>query len=69
MAAWSELEHDMFLYQKDNAMYVGLSMARKHPFHGYVEPVTGFFGSLAYLVRKTRISFRELNSMVVFYTN
>jgi hypothetical protein len=59
MAAWSQVEHDVFLYAKTTAVYAGGYM-KKVEFHGYVEPVPEYYAALAALVHYTRTTFEEL---------
>lgn len=59
MAAWSQIEHDVFLYAKDTAVYSGMYM-KKVEFHGYVEPVPEYYAALAALVHYTRTTFEGL---------
>ncbi|MHB8874652.1 MAG: RluA family pseudouridine synthase [Myxococcaceae bacterium] len=54
MGAWSEMEHDLSLYAKDTAYYLGM-YERDERFHGYVEPVPAFFVELGALVARTRV--------------
>ena len=59
MAAWSEIEHDLFLYMKDNAVYCG-EYETAEGFHGYVEPVPDYYAALASLVGRTRATFEKM---------
>jgi hypothetical protein len=59
MAAWSQIEHDVFLYAKTTAVAGGMYM-KKIEFHGYVEPVPEYYEALAALVHYTRTTFEEL---------
>ena len=59
MAGWSEVEHDTFLYAKDNTLYL-CAMMDEHRFAGYVEPVPEFYAALASLVHRTCTAFDEL---------
>ena len=53
LGAWSQIEHDVFLYAKDTAHYLG-HYRRPERFHGYVEPVPEYYAALATLVARTR---------------
>jgi hypothetical protein len=59
MAAWSQVEHDTFLYAKDNAYYMGI-YDKEVKFPGYVEPVPAYYAALTTLVHRTRTAFEEL---------
>ena len=59
MGAWSELEHDLCLYLKDNTMYACEGMDLPG-FHGYVEPVPRYYAALAALTVRTRKAFDQL---------
>ena len=59
MAAWSQIEHDVFLYAKDTSVAGGIYM-KQVEFHGYVEPVPEYYAALAELVHYTRKTFEEL---------
>lgn len=59
MAAWSQIEHDVFLYAKDTSV-AGGGYIKKIEFHGYVEPLPEYYEALAALVRYTRTTFEEL---------
>ena len=59
MAAWSQVEHDVFLYAKDTSVFLG-GYIKKVEFHGYVEPVPEYYAALAALVHLTRTTFEEL---------
>ena len=61
LGAWSQVEHDVFLYAKDTAYYLGL-YGRDVRFHGYVEPVPEYYAALATLVARTRTVFEDLNA-------
>lgn len=60
MAAWSEIEHDVYLYAKDNAVGGGVSFPPPD-FGGYVEPVPHFYADLAALVHRTRTILEALD--------
>jgi len=59
MAAWSQIEHAVYLYAKDTAYYTGM-YGRETGFHGYVEPVPTYYAVLWTLVHRTRTAFEEL---------
>ena len=60
MGAWSQVEHDLCLYVKDNALYASAPMPMPEDFHGYVEPAPGFYAALASLTGRTREAFGQL---------
>lgn len=60
MGAWSQIEHDLCLYVKDNALYASAPMPLPEDFHGYVEPAPGFYAALAALTGRTREAFAQL---------
>jgi hypothetical protein len=60
MGAWSQVEHDLCLYVKDNARYASAPMPMPEGFHGYVEPAPGFYAALASLTGRTRDAFAQL---------
>lgn len=59
MGAWSEIEHDLCLYLKDNALYC-CAVRLPKGFHGYVEPVPGTYAALAALSRRTGEALEQL---------
>lgn len=59
MGSWSEVEHDLCLYVKDNACYMCFTTLPKG-FHGYVEPTPQFYAALAATVSRTRDAFRQM---------
>ncbi len=61
MGAWSEIEHDLSLYMKDNTLYI-CAMRANEGFHGYVEPVPRFYAALAALVGRTGDAFEGLGA-------
>ena len=61
LGAWSQIEHDVFLYAKATGQYRS-GYDRSKRFWGYVEPVPEYYAALADLVRRTRIVFESLNA-------
>ncbi|MBN1919413.1 MAG: DUF3160 domain-containing protein [Verrucomicrobia bacterium] len=61
LGAWSQVEHDVFLYAKDTTQYLCAFMMDKR-FHGYVEPVPEYYADLANLVHRTRVIFDSLGA-------
>jgi len=61
LGAWSQIEHDVFLYAKDTAYYLGM-YDQDERFHGYVEPVPEYYAALAALVRRTRVVFENVKA-------
>ena len=59
MGAWSEVEHDLCLYLKDNTLYSCESMGQDG-FHGYVEPAPRYYSALATLAGRTGQAFDQL---------
>ena|GEM_PF-5195054 len=60
MGAWSEIEHDVYLYAKDSAVGGGINLPPPD-FGGYVEPVPHFYADLAALVHRTRTILEALD--------
>jgi len=61
LGSWSEIEHDLCLYLKDNTLYASAPMPLKG-FHGYVEPAPRLYAALASLTARTREAFAELGA-------
>ena len=61
LGAWSQVEHDTFLYAKMAYNFLGI-FSRSTPFGGSVEPAPEFFARLADVVHRTRTAFHELGA-------
>ena len=61
LGAWSQVEHDVFLYAKNTNYYLCGNEDIEH-FHGYIEPEPEYYAILGGLVARTRIVFERLKA-------
>lgn len=62
MSAWSQVEHDTFIYSKHAVNLWSLLLGNQPPFAGSVEPAPEFFARLADVVHRTRTAFAKLGA-------